>query len=190
MIEDPEPNEAVIEEIILRLKRFPAIINAAKLGLDESVGLLADAAVERIGDVDAKITALETALGPHVPANLGEEFELGTRAARQSLTSYKDWLTVSRGRFSATPSIGEHRLRWYLGHVALIPRSPDAIVVETELVLAQTGAQQALDRQRFAQTSEGSPLDALPRLLQMLEINRSELQTYLGSTGLLTAQFA
>lgn len=186
LIQNPEPKEEQLAELIVRLKRFPAIINAAKLGLDATVPALADATISKIGDVDTKIDDLEQALVSYVPEELEEEFTVGFRAARQSLFSYKDWLTLSRERFNASVAIGAPKLHWYLGHVALVSRSPDSIIVETELALAQTGAQLALDRQRFSEVPEETRLERLDRLLLMFEISRSELDTYLGTAGLIS----
>lgn len=186
LIESPEPDEAAMEELVRRLLRFPSLINTAKLMLDRTVPTLADAAIARIGDVDSRIGYLEESLTPFLSEGLEDDFALGIRAARQSMMSFKDWLRVSHPRFTESPAIGEQRLRWYLGHVAMIPRSPDSILVETELTLARVGAQLALGRQRYAQSLKAARLESMDRLVQMSEISQVEIANYLVTAGVAT----
>lgn len=192
LIQAPEPGEADIEELIRRLHRFPAIINAAKAGLDRTVPPLSDAAVKRIGEVDARVDALQEALSPFVSDRLTYDFNVGIRAARQSLNSFKDWLTVSRPHFQEPASIGSHRYRWFLGHVALIPDAPEALRIETGVALARAGAQLAVVRHRFAERPEGSALGSAERFIQMAQISQQELAVFLDSANLVTlsGQFA
>ena len=192
LIQTPQPVEVDVEELIRRLHRFPEIINTAKLGLDRTVPLLADAAVARIGEVDARVDALQEALAPFVSEQLTYDFNVGIRAARQALTSYKDWLTVSRQRFQEPAAIGAQRYRWFLGHVALIPDAPEELQVETEVALARAGAQLTVTRHRFAGQAETSALESAERLIQMAQISQQELGAFLNAANLLTlsGQFA
>jgi hypothetical protein len=186
LIESPQPDQAAMEELVRRLLRFPSLINTAKLMLDRTVPTLSDSAIARIGDEDTKISELEESLRPFVPRELESDFALGLRAAGQSLKSYKDWLIVSQPRFTESHAVGEQRLRWYLGHVAMIPRSPDSILVETELALARVGAELALGRQRHAQSLEVARLESVDRLVQISEISQGEIANYLMTAGLVT----
>lgn len=192
LIQSPQPAEADVEELIRRLHRFPAIINAAKLGLDRTVPLLAEAAVARIGEVNARVDALQEALAPFGSEQLKYDFNVGIRAARQALTSYKDWLTVSQPRFQESAAIGDQRYRWFLGHVALIPDAPEALQVATEVALARARAQLAVTRHRFAEQPETSALESAERLIQMAQISQQELGVFLNTANLVTqsGQFA
>ncbi|MDX1557055.1 MAG: hypothetical protein R3212_13575, partial [Xanthomonadales bacterium] len=100
LVRAPEPGASDIEELIRRLHRFPPLINAAKLQLEEVVGALAEETIARIDDVDARADAFDTALSPYVSDHLRYDFNVGMRAMRQSLTTYKDWLTLSLDRFN------------------------------------------------------------------------------------------
>lgn len=179
LIETPEPDQSRMEALTERLLLFPTLFNTAKLMLDHTVPELAQAAVERLGDTDQTVDLLEESLTPFLVAELEEDFALGLRAARQSLASYKDWLTASLPRFTESPAIGEPRLRWYLGHVSMIPRSPEAILVETEMTMARIGAQLALNKQLASQSVSNSPYDNVSRLVQISGIIQGEISNYM-----------
>lgn len=180
----PEPSTEEIGEIITRLQGFTGLVNAAKLNLDRVVPELAEAAISRIGEVNARVDGLESALLPRVPESAQAALALGLRAARQSLASYKDWLSVSLPRFREPPDIGVQRYRWYLGHVAMVPRSPDAILAEAELMLARVGARLAVSRHRSQVGSDTGSLESARRVAQMSRITASELSAFIESTGL------
>jgi len=182
LIQTPEPRQADIEALILRLKRFPGLINSAKLNLDRVVNVLAEAAIARIGDSEATITELEGALSNFVPASLAGDFEVGMRAARQSLSSYKDWLIVSLDRFQEPPDVGAQRYRWYLGHVAMVPRSPEELLIESEVAFARAGSQLAVFRHRYSEAPAPAGLDRVDRLVTLVQISQNELQAFLDST--------
>lgn len=186
LIRTPEPTEADVAEVIRRLHRFTPIINEAKSGLDQTVPELADAAIARIGDADVRVDALKAGLDPFVSDRLRYDFNVGLRAARQSLTTFKDWLEVSFPRFEEPPAVGAQRYRWFLGHVASVPRTADALLTESELAMARVGAQIAVIRHRLAEQPDPAPLANLDRLLQMSQINQQELLTYLGSVNLVS----
>ena len=186
LVVHPLPDESQLAEIIIRLKRFPSIINATKLELNSAVPELADAAIARIGDVDSNMDQLESALVEIAPDNLQNELADGIRAARQALSSYKDWLILSQPRFDGAESIGEQKLRWYLGHVAMIPRSVDDILAESRLVMARVGAKLALEQHQRAQAPVAAPLDNVQRLILMMDISQSELNAYLETKNLVS----
>ncbi len=186
LLETPQPTELQLEEIIRRLHRFPALVNSAKLNLDAVAPELARATARRIGDVDTLTDAFGAALGPMVPANMNGDFEVGLRAMRQSLASYQDWLRVSESRFTHAPSIGAQKYRWYLGHVALAPQPPETLAAEAELALAGIGARLAVSQHRSREQPAQAPFDQSGRLVQMADISRSEIATFLQTSGLVS----
>ncbi len=190
LIQSPEPDEADVEELIRRLHRFTPLINAAKLELDEVVRSLAEESIATIGDANLRTDAFEAALSPYVSDRLRYDFNVGIRAMRQSLSTFKDWLTVSLERFRESPAIGIQRYRWYLGHVALVPRSPEALLVESELALARAGAELAVTAHRFSDQLAQGELDSAERLVQMAAISQQEIATFLSSAGLVSGMEA
>lgn len=184
LVRSPQPGGDDLQAIILRLKRFTGVVNAAKLNLDRTVPALAEAALVRIGDVDARVDALQAALGPSVPEGMQDDFALGIRAASQSLASYKNWLSVSLERFVEPPAIGVQRYRWYLSHVAQVPSSTEALRAQADQVLAQAGAELAVARHRHPGQQGSTSLDSVERVVQMATISGREVVTFLESAAL------
>jgi len=122
-----------IENIILRLNSFPRTIEYAKNNLNSPVQSFTKIALGNLEDIGSKLDAVETSLMQVCSENLQNKLSRSFIEAKKSLMSYEKWLNSEYDRMPATFNVGRDGYEYYLKKIALIPHTPDELLLMGEM---------------------------------------------------------
>ncbi len=121
--------EARAQNIILRLQSFGNTVAAAKVNLTEPVAPFADIALENLGDVLTMMDRLFAGLKPLFPKALHKTLFKAVDDAAMHLVDYRLWLNKNRPNMSTDFSCGRAAYEYFLKNVALIPYTPEELLL-------------------------------------------------------------
>ena len=122
--------DARLDEIILRLKHFPATVGNAGLNLTEAIQPFAVSTVEMLQGIDSKLAAVQQGLEPLAAVEKQAQLSEAIATATAALLDYRDWLQSRLGDMTLEFSIGARAYQWFLVNVALIPHTPAELLAQ------------------------------------------------------------
>jgi uncharacterized protein (DUF885 family) len=127
----PPPFTAKRSRAIVRyLQSFPATVANAKENLaGHAIKPFASAALEKLVAVKSRLTKVGTELGPLLSGVTPNEFNQAVANAIAALESFHDWLNAELPRMSEETAVGRDAYVYFLKHVALMPFSPEQLLV-------------------------------------------------------------
>ena len=150
-------DESRSSEILERIRNIPAIVDAAKGNLSAPPAPFVKAAIESLADVRSQLRSMAADL-QSVTTLSNSELTSAVIAAADSLTGFRTWLVELLPRCPQSFAIGREAYVFYLHKVALVPYSPE------ELLLI--GRQEAARARAFLEyeTRRNAALDVIPLL--------------------------
>ena len=127
----PPPFTAARSRRIIRaLQSFPGTVANAKENLAfTAVKPFALAALEKLVAVRSRLTKVGTELGPLLSGVSPQEFNESVGAAITALESFHDWLNLRLDRMTEETAVGRDAYLYFLQHVALMPFTPEQLLV-------------------------------------------------------------
>jgi uncharacterized protein (DUF885 family) len=114
----PPPVDAErLNQLRLRIRQIPRTVEAAKQNLDEAIGPFARLAIASLGDVRAQLSTV------------GRELSLDVEEAIEALESYRAWLEERVAGMPQETAVGRDTYQYFLHHVALLPYTPEDLVL-------------------------------------------------------------
>jgi hypothetical protein len=130
LLPPPPFTERRSRDIIRHLQSFPNTVTAAKENLaDKAIRPFALAAFEKLVAVRSGLTKVGTELGPLLSGVSPQEFNEAVRAAITALESFHDWLNQQLDRMTEETAVGRDAYIYFLQHVALMPFTPEQLLV-------------------------------------------------------------
>lgn len=130
LLPPPPFTEARSRQIIRNLQSFPNTVTAAKQNLAATaIKPFALAALEKLVAVESRLTRVGTALGPMLSGVSQQEFKDSIRGAIKALESFHDWLNQRLDRMTEETAVGRDAYLYFLQHVALMPFTPEQLLV-------------------------------------------------------------
>jgi len=116
--------------IVRYLQSFPATVANAKENLAGSaIKPFALAALEKLVAVRSRLTKVGTELGPFLSGVSPKEFNQSITDAINALESFHDWLNGELDGMTEQTAVGRDAYVYFLKHVALMPYTPEQLLV-------------------------------------------------------------
>jgi hypothetical protein len=127
----PQPFDEIRSRGIVKvLQSFAQSVADAKKNLPgKAIKPFALAAIEKLIDAKVRLTKVADELGPLL-SNVGEaELREATNDAIVALESYHDWLNSNLAGMAENTAVGRDAYVYFLKHVALMPLTPEQLLV-------------------------------------------------------------
>ncbi len=116
--------------IVRYLQSFPATVANAKENLaGKAIRPFALAALEKLVAVKSRLTKVGTELGPLLSGVNPKEFNQSVTDAINALESFHDWLNGELDGMTEETAVGREAYIYFLKHVALMPFTPEQLLV-------------------------------------------------------------
>ncbi len=130
LLKPPPFTEARSHAIVRYLQSFPATVANAKENLaGKAIRPFALAALEKLVAVRSRLTKVGTELGPFLSGVSPKEFNQSITDAIRALESFHDWLNAELSVMTEETAIGRDAYVYFLKHVALMPFTPEQLLV-------------------------------------------------------------
>ena len=130
LLTPPPFTEARSRSIVRYLQSFPATVANAKENLaGKAIRPFALAALEKLVAVRSRLTKVGTELGPWLSGISATEFNQAVTDAITALESLHDWLTAELDGMTEETAVGREAYVYFLKHVALMPFTPEQLLV-------------------------------------------------------------
>jgi len=130
VLKPPPFTESRSHQIVRALQSFPATVASAKENLTgRAIRPFALAALEKLVAVKSRLTKVGTELGPFLSGVNPAEFNQAVTEAINALESFHDWLNAELPAMSEETAVGREAYVYFLKHVALMPCTPEQLLV-------------------------------------------------------------
>ena len=130
VLQPPPFTEKRSHAIVRCLQSFPATVANAKENLaDHAIKPFALAALEKLVAVKSRLTKVGTELGPFLSGVSPKEFNQSVTDAIAALESFHDWLKGELDGMTEETAVGREAYIYFLKHVALMPFTPEQLLV-------------------------------------------------------------
>ena len=148
-------DEARSAEIVRRLKRFPRILEDGQINLAHAaVRPFALAALEASKDPRPRLTKMCRELQPFLKGESAAQLEDATETAITSLESFRAWLNARLPQMAEETAVGRDGYVFFLKHVALMPFTPEQLLVMGQQEWERSLAFEAIARERAKDVPE------------------------------------
>ena len=142
------------KEIIIRLQSIPATVEAGKQNLKQSaIQPFAIAAIEKLTNVRRYLATVATELEPLYDPAQTSELGPATDKAIVALESLRNWLETELPNMEVKTAVGRETYCYFLKHVALMPFTPEQLLVMSKQEWERSVAFEFCERTR----NEGLP---------------------------------
>lgn len=146
-------------DLVHVLERVPAQVQVARDNLARAgVAPLARAAVRLLGDIEEAMPASVAAATELLDVDHRDALTGAGREAVTALVELRDWLDATAERLHDITPVGPDGFRWFLHHVALLPRAPEELVSHARAEYDRAVVWETLERNRHRDV----PLPPLP----------------------------
>ncbi len=122
-------NRKRAENIILRLNSFNKTIQYAKTNLNEPVMSFADIALGSLEDITSRLYKMRDALNELFPVDLNAQLNSAVEHAVMALEDYIEWLEEENPYMQSSFNVGREGYEYFLQNIALIPYSPEELLI-------------------------------------------------------------
>ena len=130
LLPPPPFTEARSRKIIRALQSFPGSAANAKENLaGKAIKPFALAALDKLVAVRSRLTKVANELGPLLSGVGTQEFNESVGPAITALESFHEWLTQQLDRMTEETAVGRDAYVYFLKHVALMPFTPEQLLV-------------------------------------------------------------
>lgn len=122
--------ETRIKNIIVRINSFPATIGHAKANLTQPILPFAEIALDNLKDIRKKMNATVDALKKTCDMRFHSDLDQSNIAAINALEEYASWLESKKNGMTKNFSIGREAYLYFLKNIALIPNTPEELLLQ------------------------------------------------------------
>ncbi|HEY6248147.1 MAG TPA: DUF885 family protein [Pyrinomonadaceae bacterium] len=142
------------KEIIIRLRSVPKTTEAGKQNLTQNaIRPFAIAAIEKLTKVRQCLSTVATELEPFFDPAQIPDLKLATDEAMVSLESFRTWLEAELPNMDVNTAVGQDSYCYFLKQVALLPFTPEQLLVMSKQEWERSIAFELFERTR----NEGLP---------------------------------
>ena len=179
-------DEARARNIVLRLERIPATLEAARANLDRPVRPFAGAAIESLADIDSRLQRMNDALTETFPPALRGRLDTAVADATTALRAYAAWLKSGLESMQTAFALGPVAYQWFLSNVALIPLSPGELLAQGKQARNRAVAWETLQQNRNRDLPPLDLFETADRQISSAAVNEREIRAFLESRNLMT----
>ncbi len=154
LLSPPPFDEARSVDVALRLESIPRTLDDARTELDEAAAPFAKLAIEDLTGIGPRLHASMAALAPFLAPEARARLAPATGKAVAALESFRVWLEARLPLLPDRTPVGREGYLFFLRNVALVPFTPDEILLMGRQEYDRAVALEAVERQRNAGTPE------------------------------------
>jgi len=142
------------DDVAVRLESIPRTLEQARAALDEAAAPFARLAIEDLAGIGPKLTAAMNSLSPLLDPNARPRIGPATMKAIAALDAFRAWL---EGRLPSLPDrtpVGRDGYIFFLRNVALMPFTPEELLLMGRQEYERAVALEIYERQRNAGVPE------------------------------------
>ncbi len=173
-------------DLVTRMQSFPATLTAARENLTDMRRPFAQLAIDALGDLPQRFNTMLTALAPQLDPATAKALQDSAPAAISALESYRDWLKQKLPSMREETAIGRDNYIFFLRNVALMPYTPEQLLMMSRQEWDRTVAFEAYEEARNAGLP---PMPIFPNQQAQIEReqkNEAEIRDFLGARHILT----
>ena len=174
------------ENLVVRLEHIPETLKHARENLTEPVRPFADATIATLDGIDERLRAVEKGLETEIPKNFKKRLHSSVSKAIKSLERYAKWLDSGREDMRLIFAIGPDSYAWFLANVALLPFTPDELLVHARMDWNRVVAWDVLEQNRNRQLPELPLFEDMERQILVSGLKEKEIRAFLVSQDLMT----
>jgi hypothetical protein len=139
---------------VRRFERIPRTLAEGRANLTEPIGPFAKLAIDGLADVRPRLLKVARELAPLLTKEEAVRLPAAVARATAALEFYRDWLQQRLPTMRTETAVGREAYVGFLGHVALIPFTPEEMVRMARQDWARTVAFESYERQRREEREE------------------------------------
>jgi uncharacterized protein (DUF885 family) len=171
LLPPPPFSAARQQEIVARMKQIPSTLEAAQLNLTDIRRPFAQLAIADLNRIGERTQSAETALAPLLSAANNQALQQVTPAAVTALNQYRAWLVTQLPSARKETAIGRDNYLFFLHNVALMPYTPEQL-----LVMSQQEWSRAVAFEAYQHTRRGDapPAPLFPSAAAQMQAEKVE----------------
>jgi Bacterial protein of unknown function (DUF885) len=186
LLPPPPFSPARQQEIIARMKQIPGTLEAAKLNLTDIRRPFAKLAIDCLDHVGEHMQTAETALAPLLsPAN-NQALQQTTPAAVAALNQYRAWLVTQLPSARTETAIGRDNYIFFLHNVALMPYTPEQLLVMSRQEWSRSVAFESYQHSRLGDVPPAPLFPSAAAQIQAEKIDEEKVRAFLAAQKILT----
>jgi hypothetical protein len=186
LLPPPPVQRARIDEVIRLLGRVPATLAAGQANLSDMRGPFVDVALSQIAQVPESLNGMAAGLAPFADAGQQAKLKAGVAGAIRAFGDFETFLRAKRPGLPATTAVGAGSYRFFLDQVALIPHSPNELLVMGRQEWARAVLFETLERNRNRGVAELTIGPSIGAVTARLDGEELKVRRYLADQRLLT----
>jgi len=176
----PAPfSESRQKEIISRIERIPATLDAARVNLTDMRQPFVQLAIEGLDDVSAHVEKMEAGLAPHFSAANSSAMRRATPAAIHALEDYRGWLREALPKAKPDTAIGRENYLYFLKNVALLPYTPEQLLAMSAQEWSRSVAFETYQQERLAGSPPASIFANAGKQIAAEKVDEEKVRAYL-----------
>jgi hypothetical protein len=150
LLSPPPFDEARSVDVALRLESIPRTLDDARTELDEAAAPFAKLAIEDLTSIGPRLRASMAALAPLLAPDARARVAPATGKAVAALESFRVWLEARLPLLPDRTPVGRDGYLFFLRNVALVPFTPEEILLMGRQEYDRAVALEVVERQRNA----------------------------------------
>lgn len=174
------------EDVAARLESIPRTLDQARVSLDEAAAPFARLAIEDLTGIGPRLRASMAALAPLLAPDARARVAQATGTAVAALDSFRTWLEVRLPALPDRRPVGRDGYVFFLRNVALMPFTPEELLLMGRQEYERAVALEILERQRNAGVPEIPMAPDQAAQSAMTRRAEAEIRRFLEEKGLLS----
>ena len=174
------------DDVVLRLESIPRTLEEARAALDEAAAPFARLAIEDLRGIGPKLKASMAALSPLLAPDARGRVAAATGAAVGALESFRTWLEARLPLLADRKPVGRDGYLFFLRNVALMPFTPEELLLMGRQEYERAVALEIYERQRNAGAPEIPMVGDQAAQSAMTGRAEAEIRRFLEEKGILS----
>jgi hypothetical protein len=172
--------------IILRLNSFNKTVQYAKTNLNEPVNSFADIALGNLNDIKSRLYKMRDALNKLFPVDLNAQLNSAVEHAVMALEDYVEWLEEEKPYMLSSFNVGREGYEYFLQNIALIPYSPEELLIMGKQEWDRSVAFDIYEKQRNEYLPELKIFSSAQEQIDAERKDEEEIRNFIQEKNILT----
>lgn len=174
------------EDLAVRLESIPQTLDQARAALDQAAAPFAKLAIEDLQGIGPRLKASMAALSPLLAPEARGRVAPATERAVAALDSFRIWLEARLPLLPDRTPVGRDGYLYFLRNVALVPYTPEELLVMGRQEYDRSVWLEVVERQRNAGVPELAMVADQDAQSAMTRRAEAEIRRFLEEKGILT----
>jgi uncharacterized protein (DUF885 family) len=186
LLQPPPFDPSRQQQIVDRMRQIPATISAAKENLSDIRQPFAELAIASLDQVGDRTQRMETALAPQLTAANYQALQAATPAAINALNDYRAWLRKILPNTRKDMAIGRENYLYFLRNVALLPYTPEQLLVMSRQEWSRSVAFETYQKERLTGVPPTPVFSSAAAQIQTEKVDEEKIRAFLVEQKILT----